>query len=158
MSANHGTRDPLTLVVLRTLAGDTYAGMAWMTMQLTAGLRRLGHDVTYVEATSSWPYDPVRRAKVDDSASAVPYLARVAESFGLGERWAYRRSYSDGAWLGPAGSRAETLLAEADAVLNVAGATWPDQLEIGRLVYFSTDPPYPELALHNGDPVMQEMV
>ena len=28
----------------------------------------------------------------------MPYLARVAERFGMNDRWAYRRSYSDQAW------------------------------------------------------------
>jgi hypothetical protein len=160
MRPNDGSRDALTLVVLGTLAGDPYAGMAWMHMQIAAGLLRLGHDVTYVEATSAWPYDPVRRARVDDSEYAVPYLSRVAESFGLGDRWAYRRSYSDGAWLGPRGDVAETLLAEADAVFNVAGATRPDEdgLEVGRLVYFGTDPPFAELALAGGDPEMRAIL
>jgi hypothetical protein len=160
MPASDGTGDRLTLVVLGTLAGDAYAGMAWMTMQLAVGLSRLGHDVTYLETTSSWPYDPVRGARVDDTEYAVPYLARVAESFGLGERWGYRRSFGDRAWLGPAGPRGEALLAEADAVFNVAGATRPDVdgLEVGRLVYFSTDPPYPELAYAGGDPEMRAIV
>lgn len=71
-----------------------------MHMQITAGLRRLGHDVYYVEATSVWPYDPIRQMKVNDSDYAVPYLARVAENFGLGDRWAYRRRYSDKEWFG----------------------------------------------------------
>src|SRR3712207_3191875 len=115
----------LRLVVLGTLASNPYSGMAWMHMQITAGLRRLGHDGYYVEATSCWPYDPVRREKVCDADYAVPYLGRVADSFGLGDRWAYRRSYLDGAWLGPCAGRAAGLLAEADAVLNVTGATWP---------------------------------
>src|SRR2546425_703675 len=114
---------PRRLVVLGTLAGDPYAGMAWMTLQIAAGLRRLGHDVYYFETTSSWPYDPVRDTKVCDCDYAVPYLARVAESFGLAGRWAYRRSYSDKAWLGLERQRAEDLLASADAVFNLAGAT-----------------------------------
>jgi hypothetical protein len=160
MPPNAGTTERLTLVVLGTLAGDPYAGMAWMHMQIAAGLLRLGHDVTYVETTSAWPYDPVRRARVDDSDYAVPYLARVAESFGLGDRWAYRRSFSDRAWLGPAGDAGEALLAGADAVLNVTGATRPDVdgLEVGRLVFLGTDPPYPELAYDGGDPTMRGIV
>ena len=95
----------LRLVVVGTLANDPYAGMAWMHMQIAGGLLRLGHDVNYVEATSTWPYDPVRQQRVGDSDYAVPYLARVAEWFGLGDRWAYRRSYSDKAWLGPRAAR-----------------------------------------------------
>src|SRR5262245_44287650 len=77
----------LRIVVLGTLATDPFAGMAWTHMQIAAGLRRLGHDVHYIEATSTWPYDPVRRSKVNDSDYAVRYLASVAEGFGLGDRW-----------------------------------------------------------------------
>src|SRR5262249_36536300 len=109
------------IVVLGTLASSPYAGMAWMHMQIAAGLLRLGHDVHYFETTSAWPYDPVRELKVCDSDYAVPYLSAVAESFGLAGRWAYRRTYSDGEWLGMPAARAESLLRSADAVLNVAG-------------------------------------
>ena len=56
-------------------------------MQLAVGLRRVGHDVYYTEATSVWPYDPFRGMKVDESDYAKPYLAKVGEDFGLGARW-----------------------------------------------------------------------
>src|SRR5262245_11129384 len=114
---------PRRLVVVGTMAANPYSGMAWMHMQITAGLRHLGHDAYYFEISSDWPYDPVRQMKVDDSDYALPYLARIADSFGLGDRWAYRRGYSDGAWFGLERAEAEGLLAHADAVFNVAGAT-----------------------------------
>jgi hypothetical protein len=121
--------------------------MAWMHMQMAVGLRRLGHDVYYFETTSAWPYDPIRQACVPDSTYALPYLQRVIESFGLGDRWAYRRSYSDRDWFGMSQGKAEELLAHADAVLNVAGATRlaVDGLKVGRGVYYGTDPVCPEI-------------
>ena len=144
---------PRRLVVLGTLASDPYAGMAWMHMQIAVGLHRLGHDVNYVEATSTWPYDPIRQARVCDSDYAVAYLARVATHFGLRERWAYRRSYSDKAWFGLSRAAAEDLLAHADAVLNVTGSTYlaKEGLQIGRHVYFGTDPVRHELEFAKGD-------
>jgi hypothetical protein len=113
-----------------------------MHMQIAQGLLRLGYDVYYFETTSSWPYDPVRRTRVDDSDYTLPYLRRVVESFGLGERWAYRRSYSDKKWFGLSQVRAEELLAHADAVINVTGSTRlaEEGLKVGRLVYLGTDP------------------
>src|SRR5260370_35517540 len=120
----------LRLVVLGTMASSPYAGMAWMHMQIVAGLRRPGHDSYYFEMTSRWSYDPVREAHVGDSDYAVPYLTRVAEQFGLGERWAFRRSFSDQAWFGMGRRAAESLLVDADAVLNVTGSTDPDQAGI----------------------------
>src|SRR6266478_7151426 len=143
---------PLRIIVVGTLASDPYAGMAWMHMQIAVGLRRLGHDVYYFETTSSWPYDPVRQTRVDDSDYALPYLKRVADSFGLSERWAYRRSYSDKAWFGMERSAAEKLLAEADAVINVTGSTRlaEEDLKVGRLVYLGTDPVAHEIRLSQG--------
>jgi hypothetical protein len=152
---------PATLIVLGGLASSPYAGLAWMQLQMAAGFLRLGHDAYYMEATSVWPYDPVRRMKVDDSDYAVPYLARAAECFGLSDRWAYRRGYSDRAWLGPVAGRADELLAHADAVFNVAGGTrarTKEGLTVGRLVYYGTDPPYQELATADHDPIVRRTI
>ena len=79
-------------------------------MQITAGLRRLGHDAYYFETTSTWPYDPVHQRKVCSSEYAVSYLSRVAKDFGLGDHWAYKRSYLDGEWFGLSKTTAEELL------------------------------------------------
>jgi hypothetical protein len=150
----------LRIVVVGTLASDPYAGMAWMHMQITAGLRRLGHDAYYFETTSAWPYDPIRQTTVKDSDYALPYLQRVAESFDLGERWAYRRSYSDKAWFGLQQAKAEDLLAHADAVLNVTGATRfaGEGLKIGRLVYFGTDPGGHEIGFAEGKKEVRTLI
>jgi hypothetical protein len=150
------------IVVLGTVASNPYAGMAWMHMQIAVGLRRLGHDVYYIEATSTWPYDPIRKMKVNDSEYAVPYLARIAESFGFGDRWGYRRSFSDKEWLGVTRERAEDLLAHADAVFNIAGATpflrCDEGLKVGRLVYYGTDPVYHEVQFARGDPLTSLLI
>ena len=142
------------------MAGNPYAGMAWMTMQLTAGLHRLGHDVYYMEVTSDWPYDPTRHEKVDDSAYAVSYLSRVADSFGLAGRWGYRRSYSDNEWFGLDRATAEERLRSADAVFNVAGATRnaKEQLPISNWIYFGTDPVLHELGYAAGTYTVQTLI
>ena len=144
---------PLRIVVVGTIACDAYAGMAWMIMQIAAGFRRLGHDAWYFETTSTWPYDPVRQSRVRDTDYAVPYLASVAERFGMSERWAYRRSWSDKSWVGLEPRRAEEILATADLVFNIAGATRfaEEDLKTGRLVYLGTDPVFHEINYANGD-------
>jgi hypothetical protein len=150
----------LRTVVVGTVAGNPYAGMAWMHMQMAEGLRRLGHDAYYFEFTSDWPYDPLRQMKVDDSSYAVSYLTRVAESFGLRDRWAYRRSYSDNEWFGLERACAEEILATADVVFNVAGATRlaKEQLKVGRWVYVGTDPVLHEIAYANGNRTVQTLI
>ena len=148
------------IVVVGTVASDPYAGMAWMHMQIVVGLRRLGHEAYYFEITSTWPYDPIRQTRVCDSDYALPYLRRVAEQFGLGDRWAYRRSYSDNAWFGLERAQAENLLAHADAVLSVAGATGfaKEDLRIGRLIYYGTDPGHHEMGVAEGDEKVSKFI
>src|SRR5437879_5337180 len=90
----------LRLVLLGNLAGEPYPGIAWQVAHFVIGLCRLGHDVYYFETSSAWPYDPIRESRVNDSEYALSYLAQVANYFGFGDRWAYRRSYGDKAWFG----------------------------------------------------------
>ncbi len=143
----------LRIAVLGTMGADPFAGMAWMHLQVASGLLRLGHDVRYVETTSAWPYDVERGTRVDDASYTLAYLARVTRRFGMGERWAYRRSWGDGAWLGPAAADADAWLAGTDFVFNVAGATQvaKDGFACGRLVHFGTDPVAEELKYAAGD-------
>ena len=148
------------IIVVGTLASNPYAGMAWMHMQIAVGLRRLGHDVYYFETTSTWPYDPIRQLRVNDSNYAVPYLERVAESFGLSNHWAYRCSFSDKEWFGMSRTKAEALLESADAVLNIAGATRFEEegLRVGRLVHFGTDPVFHEIAFAEGNEDIRTLI
>jgi len=144
----------LRIAVLGTMGADPFAGMAWMHLQIAAGLLRLGHDVRYVETTSAWPYDARRCARVDDASYTLAYLTRVMPRFGMGERWMWRRSWGDGAWLGPAAADAVEWLAGTDFVFNIAGATQvtKDGFTCGRLVHFGTDPVAEELKYAAGDP------
>ena len=138
----------LRIAVLGTVGADPFAGMAWMHLQLAAGLLRLGHEVRYVETTSAWPYDVDLGGPVNDATYTLAYLARVTVRFGMGQHWAWRRSFGDGAWFGPAAPGIEAWLADCDLVLNVTGSTC--LLEDGfatraKLVYVGTDPVGDEL-------------
>lgn len=150
----------MKIVVLGTMAAQPWAGMAWMHMQITVGLLRLGHDVYYVEASSEWPYDPLRGTSTPDAGYALPYLARVADGFGLRGRWAYRTSYAEREWFGLSRHDAEDLLAHADVVLNITGATDPavEEIKVGRLVYVGTDPVGHEVRYASGDEGVRSLI
>ena len=145
------------IAVVGTFGGVPYAGMAWMHCQFLVGLARLGHDVSYLETTSAWPYHPHEMTTTCDPGYTLAYLQRVLDGFGLGQRWAHRAAYADGTWHGPLASKAEELLASADAVLNITGSTTPEDIRIPcRLIYMGTDPVLPELRVANGDGVLLE--
>jgi hypothetical protein len=151
----------LTIIVVGTMASDPYAGMAWMNMQLAAGLQRSGHDVYYFEITRAWPYNPLLQMRVKNPEYAVNYVKEVAEGFGLKDHWAYRASYTkDRSWYGMQKSVAESLLANADLVFDVSGATrlTKRQVKNGRLVYYGTDPVYHEIKYSQGDVEIKTMI
>ena len=143
----------LRIVVLGIIACEPYPGIVWQAMHYAVGLRRLGHDVYYFETSSTWPYDPIRNTRVNDSEHALPFLAEVVDSFGFGDRWAYRRSYGDKSWFGLERAAAEEILAKADVVLNITGSTRLAEqgLKVGRLVYVCTDPVVHEVLFANGN-------
>lgn len=151
---------PLNIVVVGTLASDPYAGMAWMHMQIVVGLLRLGHNVFYFEITSAWPYNPTLGTRVDNIDYAIPYLKKITDSFGVSDRWAYRTTFSKSQqWLGLSKHKAEDLLANADLVFNVSGATTLEkELKIKRLVYFGTDPVYDEIKYAEGNKSTVEFI
>jgi len=151
---------PLRIVVLGNIACEPYPGIAWQAMQYAVGFQRLGHDAFYFETSSSWPYDPVQRSRVNTSGYAVSYLAQVAEMFGFSNRWAYRRSYGDKAWFGLDRESAEELLAHADLVFSITGSTRlaEEGLEVGRLVYVCTDPVVHEVRLAQSDEDVRTLV
>ncbi len=151
---------PLRIVVLGNIASEPFPGIAWQAMQYAVGFRRLGHDAYYFETSSSWPYDPIRKTRVNTSGYAISYLAQVAEMFGFSDRWAYRRSYGDKAWFGLDRESAEELLAHADVVFSITGSTRlaEEGLEVGRLVYVCTDPVVHEVRFAQGDEDVRTLV
>jgi hypothetical protein len=85
---------PKVIVVLGIMGCMPVAGtgMAWNTIQHLVGLRRLGYDVYYVEATGVWPFN----ATTDDCTFPVTYISTLLSRFGFRDKWAYVATHSDG--------------------------------------------------------------
>jgi hypothetical protein len=142
----------LRIVVLGIIGRCPFAGVAWQAMQYLEGFRRLGHDVYYVEETWGWTLDMDHQNVTDDCSYTLRYLSRVMEWLGFGERWALRRAAENRQVYGLPEARLDDLLATADMVVNVCGATLlQDQyLQVPVRVYLETDPG-PEVQIALGD-------
>jgi len=141
-----------TVVVLGILGRTPFAGVAWQVLHYLEGLRRLGHDVYYVEDTGAWPYDGDRDTVSGDCGYTVAYIAGLMERYGLSDRWAYRCAPESGRvhGLSPSGLRA--LLGRADALLNLTGATVlrEEHLRVPVRIYVETDPVVPQIQVAQG--------
>jgi hypothetical protein len=144
--------DPRRIVVLGGLTQIPVAGVVWQVLHYLEGLRRLGHEVAYVEDTGSWPYDPVRDTVTDDPMPAARWLGNIMERAGFAGRWAFASAARPGKVFGSSRARMEETIASADALINLSGFTILREahLEVPVRIYLETDPVTPQLEIAQG--------
>jgi hypothetical protein len=122
--------DRTRIVVSGMIAGEPgQGGAAWAVLQYVLGLRRLGHQVTFVE--------PVAMAAPDGPSAR--YLAAVAEQFGFANEATLVGP--DGHSAPMPGERLARRLRDADLLLNVSGMlTLPELEAIPIRAYLDLDP------------------
>jgi hypothetical protein len=143
----------LRVVVLGMMARSPFGGQTWLYLNWLLGLKRLGHEVWYVEDDTVWPYHPERNAITDDCSYAVRHLERALQPVGLDGRWAFRFADRQGACWGLSERELNELYRSCDVLLNVVGATdlRDEHLAAPFRVYVETDPVIAELQLAKGD-------
>ncbi len=135
------------------------AGVIWQHLHYIVGLQRLGHQVYYVEDSTSYLFNPVSLQTNPDYRYAVHTLNGLAASFGFQGRWAYCPRFLDPPQsFGLDLASIRQLYREADAILNVCGVQEmnEDLLQSQRLIYVETDPGIEQIKVHQGDGVTRE--
>lgn len=140
------------IVVLGAMAEMPYAGVAWQVLHYLEGLRRLGHDVSYLEDTGNWPYDPELETVTDDASGAAQRLGRLMEGAGFGGRWAFVNAAREGEVWGTTQQRMSEVVARAEVLINLSGATVLTEahMEVPVRIYLETDPVTPQLEIALG--------
>lgn len=150
----------LRIVVSGYMAQYPLGGVAWDYLQFFLGLRRLGHDVYYVEDTGQWPYNPSEGGLAEDDCSFnVGYLADLFSRFDADDRWAYRFFWND-RWFGLSDAKRREVFATADLVVNVSGSIADPEPHRNRAiwVYVDTDPVFTQIKLAKGNRNIQRQV
>lgn len=144
--------DHQRIVVAGGVGAMPFAGVAWQVVQYLEGLRRLGHDVFYLEDTQRWPYDPVNESVCDDAAPAIAYVAALMSRCGLQDSWAYRDVAQGGRVHGVSERRLAGVLAAADTLINLSGVMVlrDEHRDIPVRVYLETDPVLPQIEIAQG--------
>jgi len=141
------------IVLLHFVGQMPLAGIAWQAVHYLAPLQKLGFETWYVEDHGANPYDPRISSVVMDCAYNLGYLRAALARHGLGERWAYWDAIND-VYHGLSREAVRALYAEADALINLCGAT---QLREEHLccpvrIMIDTDPVYEQIKYANADP------
>jgi len=141
-------------VVLGVLGQSPFAGVTWQVLHYLEGLRRLGLDVTYVEDTGEWPYDPVTNVISADPAFTLRFLKDSLGRCGMDDRWFYRCAAEAGRVYGGSADDLAARIRSADVLINLTGATVlrEEHLVVPVRVYVETDPVLPEIEVADGNP------
>jgi hypothetical protein len=149
----------LLVIVTGLMAQYPLGGVTWDYLQYILGLKRLGHDVYYIEDTGQWPYNPVYGGTADSCSYNVQYLANLMNRFGLADKWAYCFPWQS-QWFGlPEIKRAE-IIKSADIIINVSGSLqrpW-DYRKVKILVYIDSDPVFTQVKLARGQQDFRKMI
>jgi hypothetical protein len=149
----------LRIVVTGQMAQYPLGGVTWFYLHYVLGLARLGHEVTYVEDSGQWPYNPSADGLVEDCEYNVAYLEETMARFGLAERWAYRFPW-EGQWFGLGDDERREAIETADLLLNVSGTLerpW-EYRAARRLAYIDTDPVFTQVKLARGQDDFRRLV
>lgn len=124
-------------------------GMAWNWMQHAVGLRRLGHDVYYLEQIEpEWCLDAHGRpCRLEDSVNRRLFQS-IMERFGLMGR-ACQVYHGGEATFGLSLEDLKAVCLDADLLLNISGHVQMDLVLSGvrRCVYMDQDPVYTQIWL-----------
>lgn len=141
--------------MLGYLVRGPVGGMAWVTLHFLHGLRRLGHDVWFIEDSGDSPwccYDPERFVTDADPSFGLRYANEVFAREQLGHTWAYWDAHTS-RWLGAGAAGAAEACRQADLVLNLSGINqlraW--SCDAPRRLFLDTDPVFTQVR-HLNDP------
>ena len=145
---NNSTDQKLRIIVLGYIIRGPLGGLAWHHLQYIMGLRRLGHDVYFVEDSDDYPscYDPVRNVTDTDPSYGLKFIDCIFRRVGIEDRWAYYNAHAS-RWMGRCGNRIEEIFRTADLLLNLSGVNplRPWCCNVSNRALVDTDPAFTQI-------------
>lgn len=131
----------LRVAVTGLAATYPYGGVFWDYMQYPLGLRRLGHEVMYVEDAERWCYDPISHTFVEHGGRHADWFSKRAEDLNF-EEWFFRDA--TGREYGKAWDEVARFCRSADLFLHLSASCWmrEEYFDAERVVFVDTDPMY----------------
>ncbi len=145
------------VIVLHFVGQMPLAGIAWQAMHYVLGLERLGYEAWYIEDGGANPYDPRVNSVVMECDYNVGYVKTMMETHGLGDRWAYWDAINE-VYHGLSRERVRTLYREADALINLCGATKlrDEHMACPVRIMIDSDPVYEQIKYAKADPAARD--
>jgi hypothetical protein len=141
------------IIVMGFMGSCPIAGVIWQHVHYIVGLRRLGHEVYYIEDSARIPYNAETFDTSNDYTYAANLLSHLADEFDFKNRWSFCARYLPE--LPTAGlplRKIRQLYKFADAILNICGTQeFNDDLRASdRILYVESDPGVEQIKVDQG--------
>ncbi len=139
----------LRIAVTGLAATYPFGGVFWDYLQYLLGLRRLGHDVLYIEDTGKWSYDPEAETFVESGARNARFLAEQIGRLDpdLSDRWFFRDA--TGQTYGRSWAETAQFCRSADLFIHISASCWmrDEYFAAGRVAFIDSDPMYTQASV-----------
>lgn len=148
------------IIVLGSMCRLPVAGVVYQLLHYMLGFERLGFEVYYVEWHGNWVEDPMASTAAELQRRVC--ISDVMQRHGFGDRWICRADQvaPGHTYGGLPYERLVTVCKEAEAVMNVTGAHFMDEIfqACGCRVYLESDPGIPQIKWSRGDPKTRALI
>ena len=142
-------RMPLRIAITGLAGTYPLGGVFWDYLQYPLGLRRLGHDVLYIEDTGKWCYDPPAGTFIEGGERSAAFLAREIARLDpdLAERWFFRDAA--GKTYGRSWNEVADFCRSADLFLHISASCWmrEEYFAAARVAFIDSDPMYTQASV-----------
>ena len=138
----------MKVVLAGIIARYPYGGVAWCSLMYLLGLRRLGHEVLYIEDTGECVYDPDQNAISLDPSYGTALIDSTLAPYGLGGAWSFVNY--DGVYHGRTREEVRRFCSDADLFLDLSGGAWfwrDEYLGIPHKAFIDSDPGFTQHAI-----------
>lgn len=141
----------MNIILAGIMGRYPYGGVAWCSLMYLLGLKRLGHQVWYLEDTGECNFDPVANTVATDPIYAVNFINESLKPYEFGDRWCYI-DYK-GNYHGKTREGWRSICADADLFLDLSGGCWfwrDEYAAIPFSAFIDSDPAFTQLAIAKG--------
>ncbi len=123
-------------------------GLAWHHLQYVLGLKKLGHEVVFLEDSDDYAacYNPLTGEFETDANYGLRFIDNVFKKLNLNKLWAYHDAHKN-QWFGKTKTEMSDFFASTDVLLNISGMNplreW--LLQIPKRVFVDTDPAFTQI-------------
>lgn len=145
----------MRIVILGYIIRGPYGALCWHHFQYIYGLKKLGHEVLFIEDSDDYPgfhnYSSIETAKY----SGFAFIETLFQKYGLKDKWAYFDSLS-GDWYGVSKSKVMEFCSTAHIVINISAVNpvreWWANIPVR--VFLDTDCVFTQIRMLQEQPLM----